>query len=143
MLYARIENDVVVDWPLGKPELKKYFPQTSLPSDDNLLLQVLATKGIVPVKYKAPDILPGWDEKHIVEPPVKNKATGEWERKYSLVKLKGAALKNRAVAFLRGTDWIEVKYLREVVRDNTMTDKEFKEKYAVTLAKRAEAIALL
>ena len=144
MLYAKIENGQVTDWPILTIDLKqKYFPNTSLPSNDAALLPLLATQGIVPVKFMKPDVTAGWDEKVVLDAPVKNKKTGEWERKYIVVKLKGGSLKNRAVAFLRGTDWLEVKYIREVVREKTMTEEEFNSKYALTLEKRREAISKL
>lgn len=144
MLYAKIENDQVVDWPILTIDLKqKYFPDTSLPTQEAALLPIIATKGIVPVRFKKPDVVASWDEKVVLDTPVKNPKTGEWERKYVITKLKGGSLKNRAVAFLRGTDWVEVKYLREVVREKTMTESEFNSKYAITLERRQEAISKL
>jgi len=47
---------------------------------------------------------------------------------------------NNAMRFLTSTDWIESKYVRDVIREKTLTDLEFSTKYADLIAARAIAV---
>jgi hypothetical protein len=45
--------------------------------------------------------------------------------------------------FLSDTDWIEAKFVRDVLRDKTATEDEFNTKYAELLENRKKAIAVV
>jgi hypothetical protein len=98
-MYAKIENDVVVEWPIY--DITKIFPNTSFP--DTIIDESLPDGYVI--VYPTPEIVTNQYSKNIEETPTKK--NGKWVQTWKTVDLTLAeiqelqALKSREVEIMR------------------------------------------
>lgn len=94
MIYAKIENNAVVDYPYTIDDLRRDNPNVSFP--ETLTNNVLASYGVVAVKTTNPPA-PSYMQNVQEEVPVFDSETATWTQSWSLVSASQTEIEERLV----------------------------------------------
>lgn len=123
MLYAKIVNDEVVEWPLTEDAIQ--WNNTNISFPENPTVEDYIALGYTPIRPKVIDIKPTLTHDVRIIKLVKN-ADGVWEREYGYVEItdnfalqsrlniKWSEVRNKRNRLLAKTDGRVLRYFREV-----------------------------